>query len=571
MTHDPNEVSQALQSIVGEAHVSNDPNVICSYAWNGGVGSMPGPKFLKNWPIAVVLPSCTEEVAAIIKCCVSRGLPFRPLSSGNGGTYLSASKNTVVIDLCRMNRLIKMDATNQMAVIEPYVTAGRLQAEAMKVGLTCHIVGAGPSHSPLASATSFLGVGITGASTGANFRNIMGIEWVTPQGEIVRIGSLGGDDDWFSEEGPGPGLRGMIRGLIGANGGLGVFTRIGYKLYPWAGPEKLTMTGQSPLKGMTIDPNMRLFLPVWDTVEQMRDASFRLNRSGVAFALLRMPPSHIGWTLTPDNAEYARQRESGTLAQCARPENRFAWQVLTIGHSPGEAAYQQKTIEHIVESTGGRMIAVEQNDAEVLVRTLVTSLYVSRVFRGAGSGGTSFGVMETFNLLPDVIRASENIMEKDRAPGRSFAADGKEGCWVWPTESRQLWTENIFASQAGTIKGIGAAWKGFLRHLNTVDRNPRLGLMAFMAGPLIELFGPRYSNVANWMRRIKRHVDPAGLADSTVHVGREELPIAKWWPLMQRFAFSKAGGPALHLVCVLLGVISKPAKPPKRKPSPETH
>ncbi|MGV2125957.1 FAD-binding oxidoreductase [Agrobacterium vitis] len=565
MAHDRNEVLQALQSIVGQDNATNDPSSIASYAWNGGVGSMPGPKFLKNWPIAVVMPNSAEDVAAIIKCCLARGLSFRPLSSGNGGTYLSASENVVVMDLCRMNRLIKMDAANQMAVIEPFVTAGRLQAEAMKVGLNCHIVGAGPSHSPLASATSFLGVGITGASTGANFRNILGIEWVTPQGDIVRMGSLGGDDDWFSEEGPGPGLRGMIRGLIGANGGLGVFTRIGYKLYPWAGPKRLNLTGQSPMRGMALEPNMRLFLPVWDTIEQMRDASFHLNRTGVAFALLRMPPNHIGWTLTATNAEYARRREAGELPECARPENRFGWQILTIGHSAGQTAYQEKTVQHIVASTGGRMIPIEQKDTEVLLRTLVTSLYVSRVFRGAGSGGTSFGVMETFNLLPDVIKASEDIMAKDRMPGRNFAADGKEGCWVWPTESRQLWTENILASQAGTVKGIGAGWKGFLKHLDMVDRNPRLGLMGFMAGPLIELFGPRYSNVTSWMRLIKQRVDPAGLADATVHVSAKQLPIAKRWPTLQKIAFSKAGAPVLHLVCLLLGVVSKKEKLPDRR------
>ncbi|WP_371345733.1 FAD-binding oxidoreductase [Ancylobacter sp. IITR112] len=565
MTQDRKEVLFALQAIVGEAHATNDPSIVCSYAWNAGVGSMPGPKFLKNWPIAVVMPDTTEQVAAIIKCCVARNLRFRPLSSGNGGTYLSAAEDVVVLDLCRMNRLVRLDAANQMAVIEPYLTAGRLQAEAMKVGLNCHIVGAGPSHSPLASATSFLGIGITGASTGANFRNILGVEWVTPTGDIVRLGALGGEEDWFSEEGPGPGLRGMLRGVIGANGGLGVFTRIGYKLYPWAGAPSLTLTGTSPMRGMALEPNMRLFLPVWDTVEQMRDATFRLNRAGVAYALLRMPPNHIGWTLTASNGEYASRREAGDLPECTRAENRFAWQILTIGHSAGETAYQEKTVRHIVADTGGRMMALPQGDGEVLLRSLVTSLYVSRVFRGAGSGGTSFGVMDTFNLLPDVIRASESLMEKERVPGRNFAADGIEGCWVWPTESRQLWTENILASRAGTVAGVAAGWKGFLRHLNLVDHNPRLGFMAFMAGPLIELFGPRYSNVPTWMRRIKRRLDPPGLADSTVHIGIKEMPLVKWWPTLQKIAFSRAGAPALHLVCLLLGVASRKEKLPQRK------
>ncbi len=33
-----------------------------------------------------------------------------------------------------MNKLVEIDAKNQMAVVEPYVTAAQLQAEAMKVG-----------------------------------------------------------------------------------------------------------------------------------------------------------------------------------------------------------------------------------------------------------------------------------------------------------------------------------------------------------------------------------------------------------------------------------------------------
>lgn len=547
-------VLRALQSIVGERNVSAERAILSSYYWNGGVGAMPGPKQGKHWPLAVVQPGSTEEVAAVVKLCVAEGIRYRAHSTGNGGTYVSQVPNVVVVDLMRMNRIVKLDAANQMAVIEPYVTAGRLQAEAMKVGLTCHIVGAGPSHSPLASATSFLGVGITGASTGHNVRNLLSLEWVTPSGDIVRIGSEG--DDWFSEEGPGPGFRGMVRGLNGANGSLGIFTRIGYKLYPWAGPPQMEPTGAHPQIGVRLPPLMRLFFPVWPTAEQMTEATFRINRSRVAFAVLRMPPGHVGWTLTQDNSEYIRRREKGELPECTAMDNRFAWQILTIGVSERHAALQARTVERIVAETGGRFMTVPEQDARVLVRNLVTSAYVGRVFRGAGSGGTSFGVCDSFSLWPGLVRASEEIMEPERHPGGAYVTDGKEGLWAWPTESRQLWCENILAAEGGKEKGIAAGWKGFFQHLHMVDSHPRFGMMAFIGGPLFDLYSRRRYGASHWMRRIKLSLDPGNHADHSMSVAPREMPVARWWPTVQKFLFSRWGAPVLRAITKKLARMS---------------
>lgn len=543
-----------LQRIVGEANAHTDRSVLSNYAWNQGVGKLPGPMYIKHWPLAVVMPGSTEEVAAVVKLCTARGLQFRALSTGNGATYLSLGDKVVVLDLVRMNRIVKIDRANQMAVVEPYVTAGRLQAEAMKLGLNTHIVGAGPAHSPLASATSFLGIGVTGSSTGSNARNMLALEWVTPKGEIVRIGSneSGDADQWFSEEGPGPGMRGMIRGFIGANSGLGVFTRIGYKLYPWPGPAQLKTTGQHPQIGIELGETMRFFTPLWQTVEQWRDASFRLNRSGVAFTLLRMPPAHIGWTLTETNSEYVLRRERGDLPELTETDNRFAWQILTVGYSAEHAAYQEKVVRHIVAETGGRFMAMDPAEAQVLIRNIVTSVYIGRVFRGAGTGGTSFGVAESFGLLPNVIRAGEDILEEGRKPGGTLTSDVKDGFWAWPSESRQLWTENIMGG-ANTAAGTAATLKGFLQHLNVVDKDPSLGLMGFMGGPLIELFGRRYQHVDTWMRRIKNMVDPANTANSTMCVAPNKPMIAKLWPAIQAILFSRLGKPLLNSITKQLG------------------
>ena len=58
-----------------------------------------------------------------------------------------------------MDRILEIDEKNMFAVVEPYVIGATLQAEAMKVGLNTHIIGAGASTSPLASACAYGGPG----------------------------------------------------------------------------------------------------------------------------------------------------------------------------------------------------------------------------------------------------------------------------------------------------------------------------------------------------------------------------------------------------------------------------
>lgn len=529
------EALSAFRAIVGEEFARDDLATLSNYCWNSGVGAVPGPRF-KAWPAAIVMPDSTEQVAGIVKVCVKFGLNYRAVSTGNGAMYVNQKPGGIVIDLARMNRIVKIDPINQMAVIEPYATAGRLQAAAMRHGLTCHIIGAGPGHSPLASATSMLGIGVTGASTGQNARNMLALEWVTPQGEIVRIGSDGADN-WFSEEGPGIGFRGMVRGYVGAHGALGVFTRIGYKLYPWTGETKLKKSGIFPQTGWPIGEKFRFYAPLWDTAEQHTAATFRLNQAGVCFAMLRMPPSDIALVLTRDTIDHAQAYRAGTLPEIARSETRFCWQILTMGHSAAQVAFQEKTIRHIVSTTGGRFLDVAQEHAEILARGLVTSQYVARVSR-IPVAATSYGVAESWNLWPAAMRSAEALVDASSKAGES-STEGTEGHWAWPTESRQLWTESVLASSPDE-KGYAATLSAFMRSIDEMQKT-KMGVAAFIAGPVADLFGQRYSGANTWMRQIKRRFDPGNHADDTFYIPAKQSLVSKLWPVISPILFSRIG------------------------------
>ena len=152
------------------------------------------------------------------------------------------------------------------AIVEPYVIGVNLQAEAMKVGLNTHIIGAGGSCSPLASATSYAGPGADTIFMGYGNENMLALEWVMPDGELIRTGSLGSGLGWFCGEGPGPGIRGIVRGGLGMRGAMGVFTKCALKLYPWPGPAVLPIEGTVPAYQAVLPDNFKFYtlaFPSW--------------------------------------------------------------------------------------------------------------------------------------------------------------------------------------------------------------------------------------------------------------------------------------------------------------------
>lgn len=97
---------------------------------------------------------------------------------------------------------------------------------------------------------------------------MMAAEWVLPNGEILRTGTLGADNDWFCGEGPGFSLRGILRGGVGTAGDMGVCTRMSIKLAPWPGPDHLPSVGKAPAYKADLPANFKCYTlcyPDWET------------------------------------------------------------------------------------------------------------------------------------------------------------------------------------------------------------------------------------------------------------------------------------------------------------------
>ena len=263
------EAYAALEDIVGKENVSRNPAVMDSYAfqWLAELVRPELSHFMPR-PVAVVMPGSTEEVQAVVRLANKYKIKVKPHSTGwyHWAAPMYDDKDTMQLDMRRMNA-IEIDEKNGIAIVEPYVIHAQLHAEAIKRGWTCNIIGAGCSCSVVAAACAYMGMGPGAYYMGGHAENVLGMEWVTPSGEIVRNGSLGSGDGWFNSEGPGPSVRGVMRGALGQRGGLGVFTKCAVKLVHWPGRTDWPVTGTVPAYRLPVDETMRAYTlaaPTWD-------------------------------------------------------------------------------------------------------------------------------------------------------------------------------------------------------------------------------------------------------------------------------------------------------------------
>jgi len=125
------QIKIALAQIVGEENVSNDSEILESFSKDCSFVSPRTPSF-------VVKPQNEEEVRLIVNWANETGNSLVPVSSGvphfYGDTVPSYS-DSIIIDLSRMNKIIRIDRRNRVVLIEPGVTYGQLQPELAKEGL----------------------------------------------------------------------------------------------------------------------------------------------------------------------------------------------------------------------------------------------------------------------------------------------------------------------------------------------------------------------------------------------------------------------------------------------------
>jgi glycolate oxidase len=171
-------------------------------------------------PDAVLVARSAGDVQRAVAWCAENSVPF---VARGAGTNLSGGciplKGGLVISLARMNRILSIDATARVACVEPGVVNMELQKEAEKLGLFYAPDPASFRVSTIGGNAAENAGGPRCLKYGVTTNHVLAVEAVLPDGSVAR----------FSHEDEGPELASL---LVGAEGTLGVLTRVWVKLTP---------------------------------------------------------------------------------------------------------------------------------------------------------------------------------------------------------------------------------------------------------------------------------------------------------------------------------------------------
>ena len=503
----------ALEEIVGPDYISDDPVIMYSYSWRSGLYAST-EDFVPCFE-AVLLPEKTEEVQKIVKLCNKFGLRFKACSTGWGPYNDPTAPGCIKIDLRRMNRIVEINKKNMYAVVEPGVIGTQLQAACMKLGLNCNQNGAGTncSASPIVAHCGF---GHLSQSGSYGERNQLALEWVTPHGELVRLGSRGSVGSWFCGDGPGPSLRGAIRGNVVPLGGMGVFTLAGTKLYHWPGPATIELDGVSPkYTPRTISQYFLIRVYSFPSMDKMDEAQKKIGESEIAYELMGFNKGMAASNIATSNEEMVKlHTEFNKLL------SDYCLMVIIGGYSENDFQYKAKVLNSVAAETGGTALSYLSDNPEVAAgctwRWLRSTGSIREVFRATGCFGGEVGGTDVFRLMADYIVETGKVKQKMIDKGLVF------------NDGAPPFTQCIEHGHCGhgelLIRYIPnpATWASlmdFMGKANDIAIKRHFGVPGHVfSDAQHDVYGPHVMNYHHWLRKIKKAFDPKGASESSYHI-----------------------------------------------------
>jgi glycolate oxidase len=177
----------------------------------------------RTLPMVVVLPETTEQVVQILRYCGNNGIKVVPRGAGtslSGGAHPLA--DGVLLGMGKFKKILEIDFANRCAVVQPGVT---------NLAITQAVQDAGfyfaPDPSSQIACTIGGNVGENSGGVhclkyGLTTNNVIGVELVTIEGEVLRLGGKHADASGYD----------LLGVMVGSEGLLGVVTEITVRLLP---------------------------------------------------------------------------------------------------------------------------------------------------------------------------------------------------------------------------------------------------------------------------------------------------------------------------------------------------
>ncbi len=324
----------------------------------------------KNVPDIVVFPQSTEEVQAIVKSCCHHGVPFVPRGAGTSlaGGCLPVGGG-VMIALTRMREIVEINIRDRYAVVQPGL---------VNLNLTRALAGSGFHYAPDPSSQGACTIGGNVATNsggphtlkyGVTVNHVMGVEFISPSGEVVQIGGPCGRGDDLD-------LAGLF---VGSEGTFGVVTKVWLKI--------------------TRNPEAcRTMLAVFDSTDETSQAISSIIGAGIIPAALEM-------------------MDKGIIAAL---EDAFAFgfpldaeAVLLIEVDGLDVAlnHEADTIIDLCKRSGAREVRLSQTEAERTLLWKCRKQAFGAIGRLAPSYCTQDGVVPR-TRLPEILKFITEVGER---------------------------------------------------------------------------------------------------------------------------------------------------------------
>jgi glycolate oxidase len=190
-------------------------------------------------PRAVLIPETQDEVIETVRLCHRYQVPF--VARGSGTSLSGASvpvPEGIVIAMNRLNRILRLDVEQRLAVVEAGVINLEVSRAAAPHGL---YYAPDPSSQPICTIGGNLAFNAGGAHClkyGVTSNHVLGMKVVLPDGEVAQLGGESLEDSGLN----------MVGLFVGSEGLFGIALEVTLRLLPKAEAYKTVLAAYHSLE-----------------------------------------------------------------------------------------------------------------------------------------------------------------------------------------------------------------------------------------------------------------------------------------------------------------------------------
>lgn len=336
-------------------------------------------------PEAAVWPASTEHISRILTIANKHCFPVIPRGAGTGLVGAAVPVyGGLVLDMCRMNRILDIRIADRLAVVQPGVVYNDLKKALAPYGFFFPPDPASGNVCTLGGNVATNAGGIRGAKYGATKDYVMKLEVVLPNGLVMQTGSncmkcASGYD--------------LTRLFVGSEGTLGIITEITLKINP---------------KPMAFKTGLALFSSLRDAGQAVSD----IMHSGIIPSVLEV--------LDENTIKVLQDHNSVNL-----PDVTAIILVETDGYTRAETSFQMEKVIEIFRKNSAADIqiadSIEEADELWRIRKSISSI-VAQI----RPNNVSEDVAVPISMVPNLLTGISKIVRNHGLPFVVFghAGDG---------------------------------------------------------------------------------------------------------------------------------------------------